>query len=707
MLVELGKRRVLGVVIELEVALGDLAPDKLKPVLAVVPEAPALPEELLEFLLELARYYVAPIGEVLRLALPAVERGAQEQLRRQGVELRGVGRLVQVARAREGAAPVGLRGATEELWRALLEQGPQPLTALEARWKGARRSVQRLVALGAVELERQAPRGRFDAELPARDVPPALTDAQAAAVAALTQALDEGRPQPFLLQGVTASGKTEIYLHAAAHAAALGRGAIVLVPEIALTPQLVARFRARLGDAVAVLHSGLSPGERHHMWSQLRRGQLRVVVGARSALFAPVERLGLLCVDEEHDGSFKQEEGVRYHARDMALLRGARAGACVVLGTATPSLASAALVAAGRLRALRLPARATQTAALPKVELVDLRRVGPAPGGERLLSVTLYRALEQTLSQGEQAILFLNRRGFAPNLVCGACGDLSECPSCSVPLTLHRAQGARLLCHFCDHQAPPPSRCPRCGAGELLEEGAGTERIVEALERCFPSARVARLDRDVAAGVKSEGVLRRMHAREIDVLVGTQMVTKGHDLPHVTLVGVLNADAALGMPDFRAAERAFHLLVQVAGRAGRGERPGRVLIQTRQPEHRALQLAVRHDVDGFIEAELVDRRELGYPPYTHLALVRVDAVVEAEAAREAARLAELARAVGGAEVLGPAPAPLARLRGRFRYRFLLRAKLRQQLRPALLACARQLTPGGVRVSWDVDPMSML
>jgi primosomal protein N' (replication factor Y) len=563
---------------------------------------------------------------------------------------------------------------------------------------------------GLVVLEKQAARRDAFFAAPAEpDVPPDLTEPHAAAVRAIESRLSGNVGPSFLLHGVTASGKTEVYLRAVARCLEIGGSAIVLVPEIALTPQLSARFRARLGDSIAVLHSGLSANERHDMWKALRSGALRVAVGARSALFAPVENLRLLCVDEEHDASFKQEEGVRYHARDMALLRAHRVGAVCVLGSATPSLASEALVRKGRLERLTLPDRARRDAALPKIEIVDLRRTGAGPLGERLVSISLFRALEAVLAKKQQAILFLNRRGFAPSLVCEECGTVAECPNCSVALTVHRARGHRLVCHYCDHSVIEKDRCPRCGSQRLTEEGAGTERIEASLGKLLPDARVARLDRDVASGLKSERVLDRMRRGEIDILVGTQMVTKGHDLPGVTLVGVLNADAALSLPDYQAAERTFQLLVQVAGRAGRGDDPGTVMIQTRNPEHPAVLYAVRHDVVGFLEHEIEARRELDYPPFSRLALVRIDAVEERVAEEQAARLAAIARkaASRGLDVLGPAPAPIARVRNRFRFRFLVRSRTRPPMRTVLLAVARTPQDRRVRVSIDIDPVNML
>lgn len=713
-LCEFGRRRVLGVVLDVGDGPLEIPEEKLKPIEAVVDAAPVLPEELLAFLVELAKYYFAPIGEVMRLALPAVERtsvtdeGTLELVRETGAST--VGRFVQVAVAREGATPEKLRGRALELWNYLKGTGAVPVTELEDRFGSVRLALRKLEHAGVVGIEREAvkPDPFLSIEAP-RDVPPTLTSAQSAAVAAITSRLDEKIAASFLLHGVTASGKTEVYLRAVEHALELGGSALVLVPEIALTPELARRFRSRLGDTVAVLHSGLAKVDRHAMWSALRSGSVRVAVGARSALFAPVERLALVCVDEEHDPSFKQEEGVRYHARDMALLRAHRAGAVAVLGSATPSLASEHLVRIGKLTRLALPERARSAAVLPSVEIVDLRRIGAGPSGDRFLSLPLHRALERTLGAGQQAILFLNRRGFAPSVVCDECGHVLECPNCSVALTLHRARGNRLSCHYCDYSAPLPARCPDCHLTNLGQEGSGTERIESLLKTAFPGARVERLDRDVASGLKSDAVLERMRRREIDILVGTQMVTKGHDLPAVTLVGVLNADAALSMPDFQASERTFQLLVQVAGRAGRGDVPGVVMIQTKNPHHPAVIAAVTHDVAKFVERELSDREELGYPPFSRLALVRVDALDEGLARREADRLASLARRAAGkgVDVVGPAPAPLARLRNRYRFRFIVRSASRGPLRFALSKVTEANVDRRVRAVIDVDPVNML
>ena len=577
----------------------------------------------------------------------------------------------------------------------------------------------RAVAVGSDRLgedpaSREAERDPFFETPAARDVPPELTDAQRHAVAAIEAALAGEAPVTMAVHGVTGSGKTEVYLRAIVAARARGKGSIVLVPEIALTPQLVSRFRARFGDDVAVLHSGLTSRERFDMWRRLRSGELDVAIGARSALFAPVRDLGLVVVDEEHDPSFKQEEGVRYHARDMAILRAHRVGGVCVLGSATPSLETENLARSGKATKIVLPERA-RAQPMPKVEIIDLRRIGPGPTGDKRISLPLHRALEATLAQREQAILFLNRRGFAPAVRCEACGELCSCPSCSVALTFHKVRGGTLRCHYCDFESPLPERCAKCGCEAIALEGLGTEKLEETLKAAFPEARVARLDRDVASGRTVEAVLTRMRAREVDILVGTQMVTKGHDLPFVTLVGVINADAALSIPDFRAAERAFHLLVQVAGRAGRGDVPGRVLVQTYTPEHPAIVFATRHDVPAFLEHELRDRRELGYPPFSRVVLVRIDDL-EASRAREAcAMLAEVARRAASAEaparvhVLGPSAAPLFRLRERFRFRIMLRSADRAALRRTLLAVerARANVARTTRTGIDVDPVQLL
>lgn len=721
-LCEFGKRRMLGVVLDVAFREPAFDPSKIKPIAALVDPHPVIELELLSFLRELSSYYFAPIGEVLRLALPAFERTQARELSAQGL-LEGLevatvgGRAISFVRPTGRELPEGerLRGQAIPLLEHLRSSGEAPLVELEGLWSNARSAAKKLASLGLVEIvTREQALDPFFAEAEPRDRPPELTEAQALSAEAIGSAIAAGKPRSFLLHGVTGSGKTEVYLRAIAACLEARRGALVLVPEIALTPQLVGRFRARFGDDLAVLHSGLRDRERHLMWKSLRERKVHVAIGARSALFAPVSDLGLIVIDEEHDPSFKQEEGVRYHARDMALLRGHRANAVVVLGSATPSLETEALARKGKVERLVLPERAHAEAVLPKIEIVDLKRFRTGPSGMPQLSMPLHRALERTLSAGEQAILFLNRRGFAPSVLCDGCGVVLSCHACAVALTFHRARGGQLRCHYCDWQGPLPSSCPECRISSLALEGLGTEKLEEAVAQAFPTAKVARLDRDVASGAKAEAVLKRMRSGEIDVLVGTQMVTKGHDLPRVTLVGVVNADAALSVPDHRASERAFHLLVQVAGRAGRGELPGTVVVQTRDPSHPAIAFASRHDVAGFVEHELQEREELAYPPFVRLALIRVDAIDEALAEAQAERLAEAVRESvpvrrGEVEVLGPAPSPIARLRSRYRFRILVRAKERRALRAALAQAValRDRIDRRAHVIIDIDPVQMM
>ncbi len=724
----LGSRRVVGVVVALR---SGEPPPQAKPLLSVL-EGITLPDDLLGFLGRLSSYYLAPIGEVMKLALPPVDRETVEAVEAPTLfgGAKGLSaRKVQWVVATDAVETEIKAGGPSRLLAFVRAHGAFPLSRLEEQFGGARASVKRLKEQGLVAIEeREVPRDPFFAEGLERDAPPVLTEAQREAVTAINEALarepsaGKERGSTFLLHGVTGSGKTEVYLHAIARAKELKRGTIMLVPEIALTPQLVGRFRARFGDDVAVLHSGLTPRERYDMWRRLRDGEVDVAIGARSALFAPVQGLGLVIVDEEHDSSFKQEEGVRYHARDMAILRAHLHGGVCVLGSATPSLETEHLTRpeSGKSKAtkLLLPDRA-RAQELPRVDILDLRNIHAGPTGDKRLSILLHRAIEETLAAKEQVILFLNRRGFAPSVRCEGCGELASCPQCTVALTFHKKRGGMIRCHWCDHEAFMPTRCAKCGSDRIALEGLGTEKLEETLGQAFPTARIARLDRDVASGKAIEKVLDKVRAREVDILVGTQMVTKGHDLPHVTLVGVINADAALSIPDFRASERAFQLLVQVAGRAGRGDAPGRVLVQTYDPEHHAIRFAAKHDVMGFLDRELRDRRELGYPPFSRMALARIDSLDEKEAQDAAAELARAARAVarqaggplaeGALDVRGPAAAPIARVRNRFRFRVMLRSSSRERLRQGCLAIHAAIAhlPRTVRVAIDVDPVGLL
>ena len=696
---------------------------RIRDIAGIIDGEPVFPDELLALLVEAADYYVHPVGEVLRAATPALPREAMSRLREVGFldadeALPGIAigtRTELVVRRTDAPLDDARLGERQREVLALLDARREVTLAELRRHVDEPRTVLRaLVKRGLVATEeREVVADRYFSSTIVRDVAPTPNEAQRAAMDTLCAAVNAGGYHGVLLHGVTGSGKTEVYLRTIAEARALGRGAILLVPEIALTPQLVGRFRARFGDEIAVLHSGLKERERNDAWRALRSGAVSLAIGARSAIFAPVARLGVIVVDEEHDPSFKQEEGFRYHARDLALLRAHRAGAVCVLGSATPSVETYNLSERGKLTRLSMPDRATPRP-LPSVEIVDLARYKGTPSGHPLITTPLHRAIERCLAEKGQAILFLNRRGFSPTLRCPSCSEVMECPACSVSLTEHRRARA-LRCHYCDFAAPSTGACLRCGELGLEPIGLGTERLEEALAQTFAPARVARLDRDTASGVEGvEAVLDRMRRRETDILVGTQMVTKGHDLPGVTLVGVILADQSLAFPDFRSAERTFQLLAQVAGRAGRGDEEGRVILQTYQPEHPAIVQASRHDYLAFYETELEARRELGYTPFSRLVAVRVDAGDEAQAEAVTNELARVARAHpavkrGLVRVLGPAPAPITRLRARYRWRLMLRGADRSALRGVAAVIADRIDAGiaPARATVDIDPVNML
>jgi primosomal protein N' (replication factor Y) len=537
----------------------------------------------------------------------------------------------------------------------------------------------------------------------------ALTAEQRTAARSLEEAVRGATFAPVLLHGVTASGKTEVYLRAAAAARAAGGQCLILVPEVALAAQLVAEFRRRFGNRVGVLHSYLGVGERRRNWELARRGALDIVVGARSAVFAPLPALRLIVLDEEHESAYKQSEQLRYHGRDVAVRRAQMLEITVVLGSATPSLESLANAARGKYRKLTLPRRVDRRP-LPVMRVVDLRREGAGT----LLSRPLRAAIAERLGRGEQAMLFLNRRGHSHHTQCRACGHVPSCPHCDIALTLH-VEPRAWRCHYCDHREPAESQCPSCGAALLRYAGAGTQRAEREFTAAFPAARLLRLDTDVARDrARPAEVLGAFAQGRADVLLGTQMIAKGFDFPRVTLVGVLDADVALHLPDFRAAERTFQLLVQVAGRAGRGTAAGEVFVQTCSPEHPAIVAASAYDETGFMNRELEERREAGYPPYVRLAALLLTGAesdeVEAAAERLAERLREPAER-SGVRLLGPAPQALARLRGRYRWHLLLKSEKAASLR-ALAEAAWEWAesksrPRGVRLAVDVDPIEVL
>ncbi len=708
--VPLGRRQVVGVVM----GAAESAPEgvRLREILEALDEAdrPALPADLLATGEYAAGYYLAPPGAVVRAALPAaVGPGRGEPLQR---------KLLVPARevvADPEAALEGL-GRTPARRKLLAEAlaGP-PRTAAElARAAGvgpaAATALLRAGVLTA-QVESVPVSAPPPVDFPVKP-PPHLSEAQARAVEAFCGWLEPRRYQAGVLYGVTGSGKTEVYLRVAEHCLELGRSVLFLVPEIALAPGLSRALAGRFGERLAVLHSGLSDRQRHEAWQRCRQGRTRIVVGARSALFAPLERPGLIVVDEEHDGGYKQEESPRYHARDLALVRGREAEAVVLLGSATPSLEAWVLCERGKAELHRLPER-VGGASLAEVEIVDMRKEFARVGEDRPLSGRLAEALEATLARGEQAMILLNRRGYTRVLHCRACGEGVGCPACSISLTWHQV-GARLRCHYCGYNAPRPEACPTCSSPHLADVGYGTQRAEEAVREAVPEARVDRLDRDVARSPRRLAeLLGRFGRGEIDVLVGTQMIAKGHDFHRVTLVGVLSADMTLEMPDFRAGERTFQLLTQVAGRSGRGERPGKVVVQAFRPNHPVLAAAARQDYDGFVKREWHARRTQHYPPDSALANLIVRDEDRIKALERAGALAGHLREAGEGKVavVGPSIAPLARLRGLWRVQILARARKRSRLAAALARAVAPLRRGdGALPRWlmlDVDPQQLL
>ncbi|MDT8340884.1 MAG: primosomal protein N' [Longimicrobiales bacterium] len=605
--------------------------------------------------------------------------------------------------------------------------GVMELATLMERGGFSRAVVAGLEGKGVVRVvDREEMRDPFAGPAPDTGEVPPLTPAQRNVIEALAGAARAGDSTPFLLHGVTGSGKTRVYIELLRVVRESGRGAIVLVPEISLTPQTVKRFRSWFGDEVAVLHSGLSQGERYDAWRQLRSGAKRIAVGARSALFAPVPRLGAIVVDEEHEGTYKQSEAPRYHARDLAVVRARLSGAVCLLGSATPSLESWANAQKGKFRLLSLPDR-VGGGTLPTVGVVDLRemrRGGRSSPGGSILSAPLADAVRDRLGRREQVILLLNRRGYASFVQCRECGDVRRCRDCAVSLTLHRASG-RLLCHYCHYEEPAPRRCAACGSQDLDSRGLGTEQVERVVGETFPEARVARMDVDTTSGKWShQEILGRVERGEVDILLGTQMIAKGLDFPRVTLVGVVDADVGIHLPDFRAGERTFQLLSQVAGRAGRGVLGGEVLVQTSLPSHPIIRAVLAHDYAGFAERELEDRRDPPYPPHLRLANVVISspddgaaadqieaavAWVDRWLATEAHRGGGSKGAPPGVERVGPAPAPIERLHGRYRWHFLLRSPSAAQLGRVCTAFLQGFRPRGddVRVVLDRDPVALL
>lgn len=608
------------------------------------------------------------------------------------------------------------RTTVATLWRLSRENGTNdvPRRELLAAYPYASRIVAGLAAAGAIEMvDRRVYRSPFGDLLPYYPPVAHLSPEQQEAVEAIGRCLDERRFHTFLLHGVTGSGKTEVYLAAAKKTLEAGRTVLVLVPEIALATQIEAHFVSRFGTLVALLHSALTPGERFDEWSRVLSGEARLVIGARSAVFAPLADLGLVVVDEEHDGAFKQQDGLRYQARDVAIVRASHRGATVILGSATPSVTSFFHGRSGKYSLLTL-SRRIGGKQLPGVEVVDVRgHVGSE--GTSLFHERLKTALQETFSQGQQSIVLINRRGFSPSVICLSCGTMVECRSCRVTMNLHK-QTQRLLCHYCGYQLPSSSSCRSCGSTQLHPVGVGIERVAEALAELLPQARIARLDSDIAVDRRAFlALLQAASRKELDVLVGTQILAKGLHFPGVTLVGIVLADTGLAFPDFRAAEKTYQLIAQVTGRAGRGESHGRVIIQTMQPDHYAIQYAAQHRYQELAEREAMIRQGAGFPPFSRLIFIVVEDRDESLVRRRATEIAQQARtwvrerSVSGVlSIMGPAPAPLERLRDRHRWQIMLKGTAVAALHDLADHLSRTFQRSGrEKIIIDVDPENML
>ncbi len=769
LLVPFGARKLTGVVLRVH----DERPEvRTREALQLLGEEPALEEELLSLAQWIADYYCAPLGEVLRGMTPLsseVRRGKVYSLTDTGRDvarqlsmsigdedpavtvlrllehrslsasylakkspqadkvLRGLIRkgyieaeevaaerdplrapssklLVEFTRRPEGEK---LNKAERELVSFLeLHPGAHNLAHAEEQMRQASAAARSLARRGLVSLRPAPVAASVAPERPPHD----LNVHQQQALDKIQAALEGRRFETFLLQGVTGSGKTEVYLRAIEATMAQGRSTLMLVPEIALTPAVSGQFFQRFGDRVAILHSAFSGSERAEQWRAIRAGSARVVVGTRSSVFAPVQNLGLIVVDEEHDQSYKQEETPRYSGRDVAIVRARGAGACVILGSATPSMESRHNAQRGKYQRLELPQRIGGRP-MPEVEIIDMRQEFLETRKQATFSRRMLEAIEERLGASEQIMVLLNRRGFSSFVACRSCGERLECRNCAVTLTYHH-RDRRMLCHYCGYAEGPPKRCPKCDSEHVYYLGVGAEKVEEELHLAFPRARIVRMDRDTVTGKRRyETILNGFRAHEYDILVGTQMIAKGHDIPNVTLVGVVSADVGLGMPDFRAAERTFQLLTQVAGRAGRGHMPGTVVVQTINPDHYAVRFAAAQDYEQFHAKELQFRRMMRYPPFAALANV----LVRSQSQEEALRLAgEIGNYFGPAseevKILGPAEAPIPRLKMEFRYQLLLKAGSRKRLNELLRGLrtfAEQRRWNATALVIDVDPFSLL
>ncbi len=688
----------------------------IRPIEALVGEGPAISESLLELAKWMSAYYCCPLETVIRSLLPQVIRRAEVGWKKQLL----VQPLTKIENSEAGVADKidNLRKRAPrqaELFDAIVRlEKPMPAAELLRKTSFDNQTLRALVKRGLIKLrEETVERDPHADEQFVATTNLELNAEQALALNKITDALAAPeRAKPILLHGVTGSGKTEIYLQAIRVALERGRSAIVLVPEISLTPQTVERFKSRFAEmheAVAVLHSHLSQGERHDEWHKIHSGRARIVIGARSAVFAPLKDVGLIIVDEEHETTYKQEEAPRYHARDVAVVRAKIEKCAVVLGSATPSLESYHNATTGKYELLTLSQRVDDQR-MPLMRIVDLRQERRKEKIAPILSEKLSQAIADRLEKREQTILFLNRRGFSTSLLCSNCGEARNCPNCSVALTFHRHM-ARLSCHLCGHTAAVPKKCPECGKDSLIYAGFGTEKVESTVSHLFPKANVRRMDADSMTRKEAyRETLRNFRTGKIDILVGTQMIAKGLHFPNVTLVGIINADLALHLPDFRAGERTFQLLTQVAGRAGRGETAGEVFVQTYTPFSPSIQFARHHDFPGYFQQELEFRERCDFPPFKHAILITVRSAHEGRAKLSAETLVRrLKESLGSEFILGDTtPAPLEKLQGQFRFHILLRGEAIMRLsRLARETLDKLPLPEDVIATVDVDPYQLL
>ena len=671
----------------------------LRPILCLENEREQIPSSLIALGDWIADYYCCPREHTLRILLPAVVRSGE-------MKHKQVLFVSLTEKALEDPHCIGLTPRQKAVVLALRKHGAMPQQTLAETAESSLAVIAKLEDMGWVCREKRVvDRDPSMDDIVKQDNPRELTSEQAAALKEIVGAMDTGSPSVLLLHGVTASGKTEVYLQAIAHCLEQGREAIVLVPEISLTPQTCDRFRQRFGNLVSVMHSALSQGERFDEWTRINEGRSRIAIGARSALFAPFRHLGLIVVDEEHEGTYKQDESPRYNARDIAVVRGKFEHATVLLGSATPSLESYYNCEIGKYRLIEMKER-IDNRQMPVIEVVDMSNEISKTGKSQLFSTRLKDKITGRLSDGEQVILFLNRRGYATQLLCPQCGYVSMCSNCSVAHTYHRKE-SKLVCHLCGDEKPAPQVCPQCGSEAIKYTGVGTEKIEALVAATFPMARVARMDSDTMTRKDAyRKVLDEFRRQKIDILIGTQMIAKGLDFPNVTLVGVLMADSGLHIPDFRSGERTFQLITQVAGRAGRGERPGLVIVQTFSPGHYVLQTAVRQDFKAFYEEEMYGRRMLEFPPFSHMVMIHFrstdESALQAAAEEFAAKLTPLL----GKEVkvIEPRPSPLEKIKTYFRFQMLIYGgnilEMTRIVRPLIVGAK---PPKNVEIYADVDP----